>query len=85
MVECWMDIRYKYAGHRMAGFQIYARADDVIADGWPGNRLPTTRHLTQLSCSCEQSTTCPTDRWRNAGAFDGDPATAGVWSIFSSQ
>lgn len=40
-------IRYSYAGHRMEGFEILARADDVIADSdrFAHGRLPTTTRL----------------------------------------
>jgi len=38
-------IRYSYAGHRMDGFQILARADDVLAPGWPEGRLPSPDSL----------------------------------------
>jgi len=34
-------IRYSYAGHRMEGFQVLSRADDVLAPGWPEGRLPS--------------------------------------------
>jgi len=38
-------IRYSYAGHRMDGFQLLARADDVLATGWPDGRLPAPDRL----------------------------------------
>jgi len=38
-------IRYSYAGHRMEGFQVLARADDVIAPDWPAGRLPDPDRL----------------------------------------
>lgn len=38
-------IRYSYAGHRMDGFQVLARADDVLAPGWPDGRLPAPNRL----------------------------------------
>lgn len=52
-------IRYSFAGHLMYGFQMLARADDVIADvaRFPSGRLPSTTKLTvhlALSSSREE-------------------------------
>jgi len=40
-------IKYSYAGHRMTGFEVLARADDVIcpAERFPAGRLPAVTEL----------------------------------------